>query len=111
MKILYLLSVVACASVVLAQYQVKICDNTCRRKYKFNTPNNLRACICLRSTQTGTIEGNNGGLIRIFSSNDCTGDFKEISPNGIRHNAQWVNSMSFGPPGSSRSPGTCPAYY
>ncbi|KAF9132184.1 hypothetical protein KI688_011849 [Linnemannia hyalina] len=111
MKLLYLLSAVACASVALAEYKLQICDNTCKRVHTFKTPNNIRPCICLASTQTGTIGGIGGGDIKLFQSIDCTGNFQKIGPNAGISNAQWVNSVSFGPSGSSRSPGTCPNWY
>ncbi|KAK3814563.1 MAG: hypothetical protein JOS17DRAFT_760787 [Linnemannia elongata] len=110
MKLLYLLSAVACASIVYAEYQVQICDNTCNRKHTFKTTN-IRPCICLASTQTGTIGGINGGDIKVFASTDCTGNYQQLKPNQGISNAQWVNSVSFGPSGSSLSPGTCPDWY
>ncbi|KAK5807785.1 hypothetical protein F5H01DRAFT_352585 [Linnemannia elongata] len=111
MKLLHLLSAAACASIALADYAVQICDTDCNRVHTFRTPSNIRPCICLASTQTGTIGDINGGDIKVFQSIDCTGNYQVIKPGKAISNAQWVNSMSFGPSGSSRSPGTCPDWY
>ncbi|KAG0045720.1 hypothetical protein BGZ83_009031 [Gryganskiella cystojenkinii] len=111
MKFFTLLSAFACASVAFADYGVKISNNSGAKSLKFTTPNNIRPCICLASTQTATIQGVNGGDIKVFQKADCTGNYQIISPNGNIKNAQWVNSISFGPSGSSRDPGTCPDWY
>ncbi|KAG0332894.1 hypothetical protein BG000_009646 [Podila horticola] len=111
MKLLYLLSAAACASVAYAEYAVQICNNGCKKVHTFKTPNNIRPCICLASTQTATIGDINGGDIKVFQSADCTGNFQKIPRNEAINNAQWVNSMSFGPSGSSRDPGPCGDWY
>lgn len=106
-----LLSTVACASVALADPGVKITNDNGSQSKTLTTPSNVRSCVCLASTQTATIQGVNGGTIRVFSSVDCTGAYDTISTNGKISNAQWVNSISWGPSGSSLSPGTCPNWY
>ncbi|KAF9969738.1 hypothetical protein BGZ73_007763 [Actinomortierella ambigua] len=111
MKVLLALSAIACASVVYADYAVQILNNDGSKKHTFKTPNNIRPCICLASTQTNTIGGMNGGNIKLFWSNDCTGRYNVLGSNSGITGAQWVNSMSFGPSGSSLSPGTCPNWY
>ncbi|KAG0089641.1 hypothetical protein BGZ93_000014 [Podila epicladia] len=111
MKFLYLLSAAACASVAYAQYAVQICNNGCQKTHTFKTTSSIRPCICLASTQTATIGGINGGDIKVFRSTDCTGSYQKIGPNEGINNAQWVNSMSFGPSGSSREPGPCGNWY
>ncbi|KAF9301780.1 hypothetical protein BGZ74_006273 [Mortierella antarctica] len=111
MKLLYLLSAAACASVAYAEYKVQICNNGCQKVHTFKTPNNIRPCICLASTQTATIGGIDGGIIKVFQSNNCRGNYQTIPSNKAIENAQWVNSMSFGPSGSSLDPGPCGDWY
>ena len=71
-----------------------------------------RFCACVKNTQTGFIKGVNGGDIKLFSSNDCTGNFQTLESNGEAKNAQWVNSFSYGKSGiPSSGPFGCPDYY
>lgn len=66
-----------------------------------------RQCACLTNTQTAQIENISGGTVKTFSSSDCTGNYGTISLGSTINNAQWVNSVSFGPSGSSAGPHCC----
>ncbi|KAG0340153.1 hypothetical protein BG004_006538 [Podila humilis] len=60
---------------------------------------NSRACACLKNTQTNSIRASNGGVVKLFSNKDCTGNFKVLGKNSMIKNAQWVNSASWGADG------------
>ncbi|KAK3813766.1 MAG: hypothetical protein JOS17DRAFT_760908 [Linnemannia elongata] len=120
-SIFALLSTVALAAVALAaavpagsggpEYKIVITDH----KMVVTIPhgsNDFRQCYCLSNTLTATIYGKNGGVIQAYSSKNCSGGFQLIESNGELGNAQWVNSISFGPGGVKTSkPGNCPKYY
>ncbi|KAG0362238.1 hypothetical protein BG005_006377, partial [Podila minutissima] len=55
-----------------------------------------RHCICLEHSQTAKIKNTNGGLMRLFSTNDCKGNFAGLDKGKTVSNAQWVNSASVG---------------
>ncbi|KAF9162435.1 hypothetical protein BGX20_001725 [Mortierella sp. AD010] len=55
-----------------------------------------RFCVCLETTQTATIKNTNGGVMKLFSTDDCTGNYAVLSKRSTRSNAQWVNSVSVG---------------
>ncbi|CAO3566510.1 unnamed protein product [Mortierella alpina] len=102
-----------CAQVAFALYVVEIKNTSGSQAFTFKANDNYRYCICVRNTQTGSIEGKNGGNIKIFSSSDCTGSFQTVDPSQKVTNTQWVNSFSYGEPDiSSAGPGGhCPNYY
>ncbi|KAG0275478.1 hypothetical protein BGZ96_003771 [Linnemannia gamsii] len=58
-----------------------------------------RHCVCLETTQTSKIKNTNGGVMRLFSKSDCTGEFSGLAKGSTRTNAQWVNSVSVGKDG------------
>ena len=58
-----------------------------------------RYCGCLSSSQTNKIKNTNGGVMRLFSTKDCTGNFVALYRGSTRSNAQWVNSASIGEDG------------
>ncbi|KAF9538290.1 hypothetical protein EC957_006938 [Mortierella hygrophila] len=58
-----------------------------------------RTCICLTTSQTAKIKNTNGGVMKLFSTADCTGNFSVLSKGATRSNAQWVNSASVGQDG------------
>ena len=74
--------------------------------------NGFRQCLCISNTDTTYIEGVNGGLIRLFSSSDCTGNYETLGSNSEITNAQWVNSISYGASGIASLPpqGSCKWY-
>ncbi|KAF9173735.1 hypothetical protein BGX21_005085 [Mortierella sp. AD011] len=108
-----LLSLAVCSGVVLAEYRINIFNNNKSKQRSITFPDGARFCICVKNTQTGFVQGVNGGDIKLFSSTDCTGNFAAIGTNGYAKNAQWVNSISFGQPGipSSGPFDECPDYY
>lgn len=66
-----------------------------------------RICRCFEGTQTAKIVNTNGGTVKAFSTTDCTGNYDTIAAGSSISNAQWVNSVSFGPSGTSYVQGTC----
>ncbi|KAG9061995.1 hypothetical protein KI688_006714 [Linnemannia hyalina] len=58
-----------------------------------------RHCVCLETSQTAKIKNTNGGVMKLFSTDDCTGNFAVLSKGATRSNAQWVNSASVGKDG------------
>ncbi|KAF9952058.1 hypothetical protein BGZ70_000750 [Mortierella alpina] len=102
-----------CAQIAFALYAVEIKNTSGSKAFTFKASDNYRYCICVRNTQTGSIEGKNGGNIKIFTSSDCTGSFQTVGSNQKVSNTQWVNSFSYGEPGipSGGPGGYCPNYY
>ncbi|KAG0025371.1 hypothetical protein BGZ81_007208 [Podila clonocystis] len=71
-----------------------------------------RQCVCLKNTQTASIRGQSGGVIKLFSTNDCTGNYQTLGSDKTANNAQWVNSASWGKGGiSSSNPNGCPNFF
>ena len=67
-----------------------------------------RYCMCLTTSQTNKIKNTNGGVMRLFSSDNCKGDFVALYKGSTRSNAQWVNSASIGEDGiPSSGPNHC----
>ena len=101
-----------CIQVVFAGigHTVELTNNS-GRKTALGVPSTERWCFCLSNTQTASIQGINGGTIKLFSGSDCTGNFATLGSNKKASNAQWVNSISFGVSGSSRGPNGCPDYF
>lgn len=67
-----------------------------------------RFCICLETTQTAKIKNTDAGVVKLFSTNDCTGNFAVLAKGATRTNAQWVNSASVGIDGiPSEGPTQC----
>ncbi|KAG0334757.1 hypothetical protein BG004_000280 [Podila humilis] len=89
------------------------------RTWRFRVTNNAgrvfdwpvygrRHCICLRTTQTSTIKNTDGGVMRLFGSDNCKGDFIGLALGATRTGAQWVNSASVGEDGiASTGPNDC----
>lgn len=113
--IIALFSAVVLAGTALAgaPYAVIIKNNAGQEEILGENGDSTRVCWCLKNTQTASITGDNGGLIRAFSSSDCTGNYDTIGSNSGINNAQWVNSISFGASGvASTGPGGyCPNYF
>ncbi|KAG9071358.1 hypothetical protein KI688_005569 [Linnemannia hyalina] len=71
-----------------------------------------RECICLETSQTNKIKNTNGGVMKLFSTHDCTGNFAVLNKGSMRSNAQWVNSASIGKDGfPSTGPNHCDPVY
>ncbi|KAF9155643.1 hypothetical protein BG015_009088 [Linnemannia schmuckeri] len=67
-----------------------------------------RYCMCLSTSQTAKIKNTNGGVMKLFSTDDCTGNFVALYKGSTRSNAQWVNSASIGQDGiPSAGPNHC----
>ncbi|KAF9903596.1 hypothetical protein EC991_003508 [Linnemannia zychae] len=98
-SIVLLLALAIYANVALAAtYRIDFWNNDKSRSASMGF-NEGRSCACMKNTQTGTIKGVNGGLIRLFRSTDCTGDYDILGSNSQLNNANWVNSISFGQAG------------
>lgn len=90
-----------------AVYYISGCNDAKTKSFNFELGSG-RECICLSETQTSIIYGSKGGIVRAFSSTDCTGNYDVITTS--LSSAQWVNSISFGQSGSSTSPPPCVNY-
>ncbi|KAG0344455.1 hypothetical protein BG004_004476 [Podila humilis] len=67
-----------------------------------------RVCSCIKNIQTAKIWNWNGGNVKIFSNEDCTGNYVTIGAGKTQNNAQWVNSISIGESGiASEGPSGC----
>ncbi|KAG0234615.1 hypothetical protein BGW42_006366 [Actinomortierella wolfii] len=55
-----------------------------------------RLCICLKNSQTAKITNIDAGVMKLFSTTDCTGNFAVLKKGSTRSNAQWVMSASVG---------------
>ncbi|KAJ2963015.1 hypothetical protein NQZ79_g1933 [Umbelopsis isabellina] len=66
-----------------------------------------RICVCVRNVNTHTIYSMESASTKVFSSSDCTGNYDVIKSS--LSNGEWVNSISFGPKGSSKAPTSCPS--
>lgn len=58
--------------------------------------NYKRFCLCLKTTQTAKIKNTHGGVMKMFSTDNCKGNFATLSLGSTRTNSQWVNSVSVG---------------
>lgn len=85
-------------------YTVLIRNNQGWQK-PFNTDG--RECYCLKNTQTNYIHNWQGGIVKLFSSTDCTGNYDTLGSDKILQPAYWVNSMSLGREGKSTGPFYC----
>ncbi|KAF9086431.1 hypothetical protein BGX29_008518 [Mortierella sp. GBA35] len=109
-KTLFLL--LALSSSALAYKCAIIKNNSGSKDFRFCVNDADRQCFCVKNTQTGSIKGDNGDDIKLFSSTDCTGNFQKLGPNSLASNAQWVNSFSIGASGiPSYADGYCPDWY
>ncbi|KAF8924758.1 hypothetical protein CPC16_007337 [Podila verticillata] len=87
-------------------------NNSGSQSFRFCVNDADRQCFCVKNTQTGSIKGDNGGDIKLFSTTDCTGNFQTLGTNSGISNTQWVNSISLGASGKpSYSDGFCPNWY
>ncbi|KAF9176420.1 hypothetical protein BGZ51_000695 [Haplosporangium sp. Z 767] len=106
-----------CAQAVLAVTCLQIEDNTSLRTAKLCAATNdsgpvYRICYCVKNTQTGTIRTFKDNNARLFSSSDCTGNFRAVKDYSVIENAQWVNSISVGKAGiPSSGPVGCSKFY
>ncbi|KAF8952609.1 hypothetical protein BGZ52_005065, partial [Haplosporangium bisporale] len=110
---LVMLSALYAGALAGSPYFVDIKKNAGTEDFRFNIVYEIRDCICLNNTQAGSITGVNGGLIKLFSSSDCSGKYKTLGSNSQASNAHWVNSFSFGASGvpTSGPDDYCPNWY
>ncbi|KAI9306184.1 hypothetical protein BJ944DRAFT_238980 [Cunninghamella echinulata] len=62
---------------------------------------NKRICACMSGTRTEEINYDQSGVLKLFSTSDCTGNYQQVYKGQSVKNAMWVNSISFGPAGTS----------
>jgi hypothetical protein len=91
---------------VFADYRIDFFNDAGTEGY-LDSPCAKRVCQCLSGTQTNKIKNTSGGLVRVFSTTDCTGSYETIAAGSTISNAQWVDSVSFGPSGTSYVVGNC----
>ncbi|KAG0317132.1 hypothetical protein BG000_004638, partial [Podila horticola] len=85
-----------CASTLAAGlYNVEVRNNAGTEKYKFTIYSKQRACWCLKNTQAGSITGVQGGNIKMFSTTDCSGNYRTLGNSSKASSTQWVNSLSY----------------
>ncbi|KAG0283990.1 hypothetical protein BGZ96_011642 [Linnemannia gamsii] len=95
--IILLLAVCTIGALALGDWQIEITNNAGKT---VSVPiSGRRYCICLTTTQTSKIKNTNGGVMRLFETDDCTGNFSGLAKGATRSNAQWVNSASVGEDG------------
>ncbi|KAG0046622.1 hypothetical protein BGZ83_008229 [Gryganskiella cystojenkinii] len=104
---------VVCSTVVLgvqSSNAIVHLFNNAGKEFSLYFDSSQRWCECLSNTQTARIQGENGGVIKLFSSTDCTGNYDTLGSNSEVGNAQWVNSISFGNGAikSTQWPNGCP---
>ena len=82
--IIALLSSAVLAGVALAgaPYKLAVYNKAGNGEVLIENYDTTRWCWCLSGTQTHSITAINGGLVRLFSSKDCTGNYETIGPNG-----------------------------
>ena len=66
-----------------------------------------RTCFCTSNMDTNTIMNMNGGIVKLFTTTDCTGSYDVMGSVEELNDATWVNSISLGPAGSSSFNGVC----
>ncbi|KAF9114345.1 hypothetical protein BGX30_006627, partial [Mortierella sp. GBA39] len=98
LKSFILLAALCYTQVTLAVYLISIENNDDSKHRTLTIPNGERWCYCLSKTQTAIIYDNGGGSTKLFSTSDCTGNYA-MGTGETTYNAQWVNSVSFGPEG------------
>ncbi|KAG0334756.1 hypothetical protein BG004_000279 [Podila humilis] len=106
-KSLALIAILCAAGVnAVSTWSIQLTNNAGRT---INVPiQGERHCVCLEHTQTSKIKNTNGGVMRLFGSNDCKGDFIGLALGATRTGAQWVNSVSVGKDGiPSEGPFSC----
>ncbi|KAF9904173.1 hypothetical protein EC991_002967 [Linnemannia zychae] len=91
---------VVCSTIVLGveSYEILL-KNNAGKAMVLIAGAGKRTCFCLVNTQTASIKGQDGGDIKLFSSNNCKGNYQTLGSNEGAYNAQWVNSVSWGKSG------------
>ncbi|KAF9163768.1 hypothetical protein DFQ26_002143 [Actinomortierella ambigua] len=75
-------------------------------------PGGFRNCFCLTNSDVVSMTSRNVSNLKLYLSNDCTGQSQPGPSTGNIPNAGWANSVSYGtfPPKNPR-PSTCPNYF
>ncbi|KAF9945998.1 hypothetical protein BGZ70_003457 [Mortierella alpina] len=110
-KSLVLIALLASTALAQGDYHMDVYNNQ-GKKLRFYDYKGHRSCFCLKNTQTAKISNVDVGDAKLFSTNDCTGNFVQLGKGKTQSNAQWVNSFSFGDSGkaSELADARCPAY-
>ncbi|KAF9154350.1 hypothetical protein BG015_001193 [Linnemannia schmuckeri] len=101
-----------CATVPFAQaYEIHIWNNAGKKISLPQVPSH-QSCICLKNTETAKIYNKEGGNVKLFFTDDCTGNYSVLFLGKTQNNAQQINSLSIGGSGiPSSGPLTCPNYF
>ncbi|KAG0335528.1 hypothetical protein BG000_007452 [Podila horticola] len=110
-KSLVLMALLATSALAQGDYHMDVYNNA-GQKLRFYDYTGHRSCFCLKNTQTAKIHNVDVADAKLFSTNDCTGNFASLAKGSTQSNAQWVNSFSFGDSGrpSEVADATCPKY-
>lgn len=110
-KSLVLLALLATSALAQGDYHMDV-YNSKGQRLRFYDYKGHRSCFCLKNTQTTKIHNVDVGDAKLFSTNDCTGNFASLAKGKTRTNTEWVNSFSFGDSGrpSQVADKTCPKY-
>lgn len=102
-------AVLASLSLVLECYSELNCREKSGRMHYIANYGCERYCACVKNVNTHTIYKSNSVNTKAFSRSDCTGNYDDIE--GEINNGEWVNSISFGPKGTSQGPYGCPSSF
>ncbi|KAF9953637.1 hypothetical protein BGZ72_005269, partial [Mortierella alpina] len=102
-------AVLACLSVVLGAYSEVTYRDKRRQVHYIANYSPYRQCACVKNVNTHTIYKGVSSSTKVFRSSDCTGAYSEVKSSIT--NAEWANSISFGPKGPSKGPYGCPKDY
>ncbi|KAG0036338.1 hypothetical protein BGZ82_004364 [Podila clonocystis] len=97
-KLIVLMTLMAATALAQGNYHIDIYNNQ-GKKIRLYDYKGHRTCKCLKNTQTAKITNVDVGDAKLFSTNDCEGNFVQLSKGKTQSNAQWVNSVSFGDSG------------
>ena len=106
MKLLTVALLACSLHTVLGSYLINFWNDAGTEGY-FQESCSKRVCQCFSGTQTNKLKNTSGGTVKAFSTTDCTGNYDTIAVGSTISNAQWVNSVSLGPAGTSYQVGTC----
>ena len=110
-KSIVLLAFLATGALAQGDYHMDVW-NSAGQRLRFYDYKGHRSCFCLKNTQTAKIKNVDVGDVKLFSTNDCTGNYATIAKGSTQANTQWVNSFSFGDSGkpSVVADPHCPKY-
>ncbi|KAG0061943.1 hypothetical protein BGZ89_011052 [Linnemannia elongata] len=110
-KSLAFLALLAASALAQGNYHMDV-YNSANQKIRFYDYYGHRTCLCVKNIQTAKIRNVDVGDAKLFSTEDCTGNFVQLDKGVTRSNAQWVNSFSFGDSGkpSQIADASCPRY-